>query len=143
MEREWRTGFPKHNWGFGGHYSFEVLLSDLFENCNNKIVEAYFFEGRWRYAGKEIPTERVIGWRETFTCADARLAVEIYVRKGGFGISKENFADTLDRHIKMDSDEFINCEDCWNHYLERSGKKDKTPTPEYLLEIKKIAQGRQ
>lgn len=58
------------------------------------------------------------------------------LRKGGFGISKENFADALDRHIKMDSDEFINCETCWNYYLEKSGQKDDVPTPEKLFEIK-------
>jgi len=144
MEREWRTGFPKHTYGIAGYYLLEVLLSDLFED--GKAIEAYFKERRWHQNndGKEIPTERVVGWRETFTCKEAKIAIDEYVRRGGYGaITKDNFSQAWYRHLHMDSDEFVSCENCWNYYFERSGKKDEIPTPEKLLEIKQIAQSRQ
>lgn len=137
MEHEWRKGFPRHTLGLAGYYLFEVLISDLLEN--NKVVEAYIKDGLWYKDGEgKNPLEEVVGWRETYDCRTARIAIDEYVRKCGFGISKHNFGDALSRHIQMDSYEFISCEECWNYYLEKSGEKDKRPTPEKLLEIKQI-----
>ena len=146
MAQEWRKGLPKHTWGLAGRYLFEVLLSDLFEN--NKVVEAYVKKDedgendQWHKNGEDkvIPVERVVGWRETFTCSEAKIAIDEYVRKSGYGaITKENFSQAWFRHLHMDSDEFVNCEDCWNYYLLKTGQEYSLSSPEELLKIKQVS----
>ena len=94
MNSEWKKGFPKYTLGFSGYYLFEALLSDLFEN--GKVVEVYVKDDQWykNSDGKLIPVEQIVGWRESYDCHTARIAIDDYVRKCGYGCAvKDNFVN--------------------------------------------------
>ena len=138
MEREWKKGFPKHTGGLNGNYLFEILIPKTLLD-SEKIVEAYMKDEKWHLNENRLEiTALVTAWWETYDCKTAHEAINQYLRHRGI-VVRENLSDAFHRHIRMDSDEFINCEECWQYFLLKTGQEYSIPSPKEWLKIKESA----
>jgi hypothetical protein len=116
----YRTGFPEQYKGHKLHI-FEIILNDgttrLAVIYQKTPPEGEGLSWRNSVTGVEIPTDTVLGWRETYNCDDARRDIDAYFQNPISIVNKSRRSDALTRHIDREP-----CLSCRKYFEEKSDR---------------------
>ena len=113
-----RKGFPKAWMGQYKLFVFEIILNDG-SKCE-AVVDGTLNKDknhrrllRWKNPETKelIPSENVLGWRETYNCDAAMQDINAYFANPISIISKDYLGDAFARHINREG-----CVSCKSHY---------------------------